>query len=142
MVLVEVDHLRPDLWPIPQRLIDTCRKLGPVHLLAAWTALDLGTMPGDFHPYRREVKHLPPFIVTHGHVFQRGLASLAALHPVHLDVIRVFHGPEGVPWMPGWAPTFLPLDGRRLRGAGFFGSSPEGSLLLLRLFLASRSSNA
>jgi len=100
MVLVEVHPLRLDRRAILHRLADFRRKLHLVHLSAVRAAFDPGAVFDNFHPYRRDVKHLSPLVVTHRHVFQRSLTSPTADHPVCPNVIGMCHGLERVSWMP------------------------------------------
>ena len=78
-----------------------------VHGATLRTALDLGLMFGDFHPHRRNVEDLAPFIAVTGADRQRRLALGTVRHRVALNMLRLRHRLELMPGMPSLGARFL-----------------------------------
>src|SRR5215470_5687589 len=66
----------------------------------------------DFHPHRRQLKHLPSLLVAGGHRLQRGPTVPTTLDGVEVEVVRLGHGVQRmalVAWLllrlfcPSWS---------------------------------------
>ena len=64
-------------------------------------------MLGDFHPHRRNVEDLAPFIAVTGACRQRRVALGTDRNRVTLNMLRLLHCLELMPGMPSLGARFL-----------------------------------
>jgi len=118
MVFVEVHHVRFDPLTILHRLTNARWKFTNCDAMALWAALDLRLMLSYFYFDWRNVKHLTFLVTLRFDFFQTRLTVLAALHPMHLHMLRICNRFECLARMSNlptaFLATFLPQASRLL----------------------------
>src|SRR5215467_7887267 len=106
LILVEIHRLSLEGWPVLYWLAHLGRECTLGGLPTARTVLDLGPMLCDFHPHRRQLKHLPSLLVAGGHRLQRGPTVPTTLDGVEVEVVRLGHGVQRMA-LVAWLSTAL-----------------------------------